>query len=62
VRVPTVAALLLYRRPWSVAAAAALATPIFYTQSIILLLPAVRLWWDDSGREMLAVRLSPRSS
>ncbi|OGO53859.1 MAG: hypothetical protein A2V85_11380 [Chloroflexi bacterium RBG_16_72_14] len=63
VRVPTVAVLLLYRRPWTVAAAAALATPIFYTQSIVLLLPAVRLWWDDSGREMLARRgLSPRLS
>ena len=56
---PTVAVLLFYRRPWSVAAAAALATPIFYTQSIILLLPAIRLWLDDGGRELLARRTRP---
>jgi hypothetical protein len=61
VRLPIVAALLLYRRPWSVAAAAALATPIFYTQSIVLLLPAIRLWWDDGGQATFAsMRLSRR--
>ena len=38
--------LLAYRRPWSVAAGAALAMPIFYEQSVVLLLPAIRLWWD----------------
>lgn len=46
IRLPIAAALLLYRRPWSVAAGAALATPIFYEQSVVLLLPAIRLWWD----------------
>ena len=46
VRLPIAGALLIYRRPWSVAAGAALATPVFYTQSIVLLLPAARLLWD----------------
>ncbi|HEY6568714.1 MAG TPA: glycosyltransferase family 87 protein [Candidatus Limnocylindrales bacterium] len=46
IRLPIAAVLLLYRRPWSVAAGAALATPIFYEQSVVLLLPAIRLWWD----------------
>lgn len=42
-RLPVVAVLWLYRRPWSIAAAAALATPAFYFHSWILLLPAIRL-------------------
>lgn len=46
VRLPIAAALLVYRRPWSVALGAALATPVFYQHSIVLLLPAIRLWWD----------------
>jgi hypothetical protein len=46
IRLPIAVALLVYRRPWSVAAGAALATPIFYEQSVVLLLPAIRLWWD----------------
>jgi hypothetical protein len=46
VRLPIAAALLLYRRPWSVALGTALATPVFYEQSVVLLLPAIRLRWD----------------
>lgn len=46
VRAPIAVLLLAYRRPWSVAAGASLAMPIFYEQSVVLLLPAVRLWWD----------------
>jgi hypothetical protein len=42
-RIPVVLALLAVRRPWSVAAAAALATPAFYFHSGVLLLPAFRL-------------------
>jgi hypothetical protein len=47
-RVPVVAVLLVLglRRPWARAAAAALATPAFYFHSLVLLLPAVRLWWQ----------------
>src|SRR5438445_1388656 len=43
-RLPIVALLLVFRRPWSIAAAAALATPAFYFHSGVLLLPALRLW------------------
>jgi hypothetical protein len=46
VRLPIAGLLLVYRRPWSIAAGAALATPVFYEQSLVLLLPAIRLWWD----------------
>ena len=46
VRLPIAAALLAYRRPWAVAAGAALATPVFYEHSTVLLVPAIRLWWD----------------
>jgi hypothetical protein len=42
-RLPIVALLLVFRRPWSIAAAAALATPAFYFHSWVLLLPALRL-------------------
>lgn len=46
IRAPIGALLLLYRRPWSIALGAALSMPIFYAQSIVLLLPAGRLLWD----------------
>jgi hypothetical protein len=46
-RVPFVLALLALRRPWSIAAAAALATPAFYFHSWILLLPALRLLYAE---------------
>lgn len=46
VRLPIAAALLACRRPWAVAAGAALATPVFYEHSTVLLIPAIRLWWD----------------
>jgi hypothetical protein len=42
-RIPVVLALLALRRPWSIAAAAGLATPAFYFHSWVLLLPALRL-------------------
>ncbi len=45
-RLPFVAALLLIRRPWSVAMAAGLATPAFYYHSPVLLLPGLRLLWE----------------
>jgi hypothetical protein len=43
-RIPVVLVLLALRRPWAIAGAAALATPAFYFHSLVLLLPAVRLW------------------
>jgi hypothetical protein len=46
-RVPLVLALLVVRRPWSTAAAAALATPAFSFHSLVLLLPAARLWLES---------------
>jgi hypothetical protein len=49
-RLPVVAVLLLLRRPWSIAAAAAFATPAFYFHSWILLLPAIRLSSTVFGR------------
>jgi hypothetical protein len=52
-RLPVVAALLLIRRPWSIAAAAAFATPAFYFHSWVLMLPALRLFVDSpEGREL----------
>jgi hypothetical protein len=45
-RIPLVLGLLWFRRPWSVAAAAALATPAFYFHSLVLLAPAARLALD----------------
>lgn len=42
-RIPIVVGLLLYRKPWSVALAAGLATPAFYFHSLVLLLPGLRL-------------------
>lgn len=50
-RLPLVALLLLVRRPWSIAAAAAFATPAFYFHSWVLLLPAVRLSPTFFGRD-----------
>lgn len=47
VRVPLAVALLLYRKPWSVAAGAALLTPAFYFHSLVLLIPAARLRPQD---------------
>jgi hypothetical protein len=46
-RIPVVALLLVLgvRRPWARAAAAGLATPAFYFHSVVLLFPAVRIWW-----------------
>jgi hypothetical protein len=49
-RIPVVIALLLLRRQWSTAAAAALATPALYFHSLILFLPAARLWLTDARR------------
>lgn len=49
-RIPIVLVLLLVRRPWSIAAAAALATPAFYFHSWVLLFPAARLWLSDPRR------------
>lgn len=49
-RIPLVVILLLVRRPWATAAAAALATPAFYFHSWVLLFPAARLWFDDPDR------------
>lgn len=49
-RIPIVLVLLLVRRPWSIAAAAALATPAFYFHSWVLLFPAARLWLADTRR------------
>lgn len=43
VRAPVAAVLLLHRKPWSVAAGAALLTPAFYVHSLVLLIPAARL-------------------
>ena len=45
-RLPFVAGLLLLRRPWARAAAAALATPAFYFHSWVLLYPTARLITD----------------
>lgn len=49
-RIPIVLVLLVMRRPWSIAAAAALATPAFYFHSWVLLFPAARLWIEDPRR------------
>jgi glycosyl transferase family 87 len=60
-RIPVVLALLAVRRPWSIAAAAGLATPAFYFHSWVLLLPALRLaletpWAADArGRLITAL-------
>lgn len=51
-RIPIVLALLAMRRPWSIAAAAALATPAFYFHSWVLLFPAARLWIEDPRRSV----------
>jgi hypothetical protein len=56
-RLPVVVALLAMRRPWSIAAAAALATPAFYFHSAVLLLPAVRLAIATPGAAGLLGRL-----
>lgn len=56
-RLPLVVALLVVRRPWSFAAAAALATPAFYFHSAVLLLPAVRLAIAAPGAAGLLGRL-----
>jgi hypothetical protein len=42
-RIPLALVLLAYRRPWSVAAGAALLTPAFYEHSLVLLFPALAL-------------------
>lgn len=55
-RIPIVLLLLLVRRPWAIAAAAALATPAFYFHSWVLLFPAARLWFDDPHRRPAAGR------
>jgi hypothetical protein len=49
VRVPVGLVLLAYRRPWSVAAGAALLTPAFYFHSLVLLIPAARLAAEGRG-------------
>jgi hypothetical protein len=56
-RIPVVVGLLAVRRPWSVAAAAALATPAFYFHSGVLLLPALRLAISTPGAAQLVGRL-----
>lgn len=43
VRLPIGLALLAYRKPWSVAAGAAILTPALYSHSLVLFLPALRL-------------------
>lgn len=45
-RLPIVALLVALRRPWALAAAAGLLTPAFHFHSVVLLFPAVRLWFD----------------
>jgi hypothetical protein len=54
VRLPVGLICLGYRRPWSVAAGAALLTPAFYFHSLVLLLPAARLGWTDRSANRLA--------
>jgi hypothetical protein len=60
-RLVVAAILLAYRRPWSVAAAAATAIPGFYVHTPVLYLAAARLWWDTraasiaDGRRRVAV-------
>jgi len=44
IRVPICVALFALRRPWATAAGAALITPAFYFHSLVLLLPAGRLY------------------
>ena len=46
VRLPFVALLVALRRPWALAGAAGLLTPAFHFHSVVLLFPAVRLWFD----------------
>jgi hypothetical protein len=61
-RIPVVVALLLLRRPWSIAAAAAIATPALYFHSGVLLLPAARLGWDQwMGRDRSFHKVSTQS-
>jgi hypothetical protein len=48
--------LLAYRRPWSVAAAAATAIPGFYFHTPVLYLAAARLLWDDRRTETAIAR------
>jgi hypothetical protein len=52
-RIPIAFGLLAIRRPWAVAAAAAMATPALYFHSVLLFLPAIRL--------MVANRASARA-
>jgi hypothetical protein len=46
-RLPVVAILIALRRPWALAAAAALLTPAFHGHSVVLLLPAAVLLVDS---------------
>jgi hypothetical protein len=57
VRLPIVAALVAVRRPWALAAAAALLTPAFHFHSFVLLLPAALLLTDAlrAGRRLNTV-------
>lgn len=69
-RIPVGLALLAYRKPWSVAAGAAVLTPAFYAHSLVLLIPALRLGWPSvmvnwrrlRSRRQITMRItSPRS-
>jgi len=62
VRLPVGLICLGYRRPWSVAAGAALLTPAFYFHSLVLLLPAARLGWIDRSANRLAPADKPHSA
>lgn len=58
-RLPVAGVLLALRRPWARAAAAGLATPAFYYQSPVLLLPAARLWLEARGYGWHALASAP---
>jgi hypothetical protein len=47
VRVPVAVGLLALRKPWALAAAAGLLVPGFHPHSLVLLLPAARLWYQS---------------
>jgi hypothetical protein len=61
-RLPIVVVLLVLRRPWSIAAAAALATPAFYLHSLILFLPAIRLALRPPLADGIDRRTSPAAA
>jgi hypothetical protein len=58
-RLPAALALLLLRRPWASALAAAIATPALYWTSSVLLLAPLRLWLDQRAETTGAGSATP---